>query len=69
MLFYLRNTSEYCEYKSDHQNIIFITLQPLRSLWQGAEGIIWLCVSKWEDIKSGEFYLDRTVQPKHIAGM
>ena len=96
-------------------------LQPLRSLWQGTEGIAWLCGCAVSEIEAGErrdgliattpsgivcprperhttghrlrctdaacasleplrivtgalltvtgaFYLDRTVQPKHIAG-
>jgi dehydrogenase/reductase SDR family protein 12 len=44
-------------------------LQPLRSLYQGAEGIIWLCMADTKDIKSGEFYLDRSPQVKHMAGL
>jgi NAD(P)-dependent dehydrogenase (short-subunit alcohol dehydrogenase family) len=43
-------------------------LEPLRSPWQGCEGIIWLAVAPREQIRSGEFYLDRTPQPKHLAG-
>jgi len=44
-------------------------LQPLRTLWQGAEGIIWLCLAPAEKLESGAFYLDRAPQPKHIAGL
>lgn len=44
-------------------------LQPLRSPWQGAEGIAWLVGTNKSNIRSGEVYLDRTVQPKHIAGL
>ena len=43
-------------------------LEPLRSIWQGAEGIAWLMGAPQEEIKSREFYLDRTTQAKHIAG-
>mmetsp|Transcript_17333 Transcript_17333/g.40397 ORF Transcript_17333/g.40397 Transcript_17333/m.40397 type:complete len:351 (-) Transcript_17333:131-1183(-) len=43
-------------------------LQPLRTLWQGAEGIIWLCVAPRDKLSSGDFYLDRAPQTKHIAG-
>eukprot|EP00041_Stephanoeca_diplocostata_P019412 m.418964 g.418964 ORF g.418964 m.418964 type:complete len:349 (+) comp21297_c0_seq1:361-1407(+) len=43
-------------------------LQPLRSMWQGAEGIAWLAVASAGDIESGSFYLDRTPQVKHISG-
>ena len=34
-------------------------LQPLRSLWQGAEGVLWLCVAPAEQLQGGAFYLDR----------
>lgn len=43
-------------------------LQPLRTLWQGTEGIAWLCGCDAKEIVGGEFYLDRSPQPKHIAG-
>lgn len=43
-------------------------LEPLRTLWEGAEGMAWLCVAPAEKIESGEFYLDREPQVKHIAG-
>lgn len=43
-------------------------LEPLRTPWQGAEGIIWLCVADQQVIQGGEFYLDRSPQVKHIAG-
>lgn len=43
-------------------------LEPLRSLWQGCEGILWLCVAPWAELKGGEFYLDRSPQRKHMAG-
>ena len=44
-------------------------LQPLRSPWEGAEGIAWLMGTAKKNIQSGEVYLDRKVQPKHIAGV
>ncbi len=43
-------------------------LQPLRSPWEGAEGIAWLCVAEGNKIQGGEFYLDRSPSVKHIAG-
>lgn len=45
-----------------------IALRPMRSLWQGTEGIAWLCSAKLEEIEGGAFYLDRTPQVKHLAG-
>lgn len=41
---------------------------PLRSKWEGAEGIAWLMSTDGDNLKSGGFYLDRKVQPKHISG-
>lgn len=43
-------------------------LEPLRSPWEGAEGIAWLVGAPASKLESGEMYLDRAVQPKHIAG-
>jgi dehydrogenase/reductase SDR family protein 12 len=43
-------------------------LEPLRTLWEGSEGIVWLAVAPIDEIQSGEFYLDRTPRVKHIAG-
>lgn len=43
-------------------------LQPLRSPWEGAEGIAWMFGAKGKEVKSGEFYLDRRPQRKHLAG-
>lgn len=43
-------------------------LQPLRTPWQGAEGMVWLCVAPPEKVESGAFYLDRSPQVKHMAG-
>jgi len=45
-----------------------VALAPLRTLWQGVEGIAWLCVCNKDEIRSGEFYLDRSPAPKHLAG-
>ncbi len=44
-------------------------LEPLRTLWQGAEGLCWLLVVDANKIVPGAFYLDREPQPKHIAGL
>jgi len=43
-------------------------LEPMRTPWEGAEGIAWLCVALPEELVQGAFYLDRKVEPKHIAG-
>lgn len=43
-------------------------LEPMRNMWQGTEGIAWLVGAPKDEIKSGEFYLDRKPQAKHIAG-
>lgn len=42
-------------------------LEPMRTNWEGAEGICWLCVAPREQIESGAFYLDRKPQAKTIA--
>jgi len=44
-------------------------LEPMRSEWQGAEGIAWLMGAETSKLQSGEFYLDREPQPKHLAGL
>eukprot|EP00605_Chrysophyceae_sp_TOSAG23-4_P002173 GSChrysophyteH1.ASY1.ANO1.2403.1 assembled CDS len=41
---------------------------PMRTAWEGAEGICWLLTVAANKIQGGEFYLDREPQPKHIAG-
>ena len=41
---------------------------PLRSKWEGAEGIAWLMSTNGSKLENGGFYLDRKVQAKHIAG-
>jgi dehydrogenase/reductase SDR family protein 12 len=43
-------------------------LNPMRNLWQGAEGQAWLCVCDSSKIESGALYLDRKPQRKHLAG-
>lgn len=44
-------------------------LQPFRSLWEGSEGIAWLTATRKKNLESGAYYLDRTPQRKHIAGV
>jgi dehydrogenase/reductase SDR family protein 12 len=43
-------------------------LEPLRTPWEGAEGIAWLMSTSTQNIESGAFYLDRQTQRKHLAG-
>jgi len=43
-------------------------LEPMRTTWEGAEGICWLTSTPAKNLTSGAFYLDRTPQRKHIAG-
>jgi len=43
-------------------------LEPLRTPWEGAEGIAWLCAADAGVLQSGGFYLDRKAETKHIAG-
>ena len=38
----------------------------LRTLPQGADTILWLCLENIEKLDSGNFYLDRKVQAKHL---
>lgn len=42
-------------------------LEPMRTTWEGAEGICWLMGAKGSDLESGAFYLDRSIQRKHIS--
>jgi len=42
-------------------------LEPMRTIWQGAEGIAWLMGAKASDLASGAFYLDRGPQRKHLG--
>ena len=41
-------------------------LEPMRTVWQGAEGLAWLMGS--HNLVNGAFYLDRKVQKKHVSG-
>jgi dehydrogenase/reductase SDR family protein 12 len=43
-------------------------LEPLRSAWEGAEGMCWLLAAPASALQSGALYLDRSPQKKHIAG-
>lgn len=43
-------------------------LEPLRTQWTGAEGLTWLLHAQKKSLQNGSFYLDRMIQPKHIAG-
>lgn len=43
-------------------------LEPMRTTWEGAEGICWLTATSKKNLESGGFYLDRVPQRKHIAG-
>lgn len=42
------------------------SMEPLRSPWQGAQGIAWLCVVPFIKLRRGAFYLDREKAPKHV---
>jgi len=44
-------------------------LEPMRDTWAGAEGICWLCIAPSSSLEPGAFYLDRSPQVKHIAGL
>lgn len=44
-------------------------LDPMRTIWEGAEGITWLFSKKSEHLENGAFYLDRRTQTKHISGL
>jgi dehydrogenase/reductase SDR family member 12 len=37
-------------------------LEPLRSLWEGSEGIVWLCVAPVDQIEGGGFYLGKCIE-------
>jgi len=43
-------------------------LEPMRTPWQGAEGIAWLMSAPKAQLESGAFYLDRSPQRKHLSG-
>ena len=43
-------------------------LEPMRNLWQGAEGQCWCAVVDRAKLEPGALYLDRKPQCKHLAG-
>ena len=43
-------------------------LEPMRTPWEGADAIAWLCTVAPERLEAGAFYLDRKPQVKHMAG-
>ncbi|KAL7554536.1 hypothetical protein ACHAWF_018026 [Thalassiosira exigua] len=43
-------------------------LEPMRTKWEGSEGICWLMATPKKNLEGGAFYLDRVPQRKHIAG-
>ena len=43
-------------------------LEPMRTTWEGTEGICWLTQTSKANLEGGAFYLDRSPQRKHIAG-
>jgi dehydrogenase/reductase SDR family member 12 len=43
-------------------------LEPLRTLWEGSEGILWLLAVDRSELVGGGFYLDRSPQVKHMSG-
>jgi len=43
-------------------------LEPLRTVWEGSEGICWLLACRLDQLQTGSFYLDRKPQVKHMAG-
>ena len=43
-------------------------LEPMRTVWQGSEGISWLMGTKGSNLEGGAFYLDRKPQRKHLGG-
>lgn len=43
--------------------------EPLRTGWEGAEGICWLTTTSRKNLESGAFYLDRFPQVKHMSGL
>ncbi|KAL7526029.1 hypothetical protein ACHAXR_002448 [Thalassiosira sp. AJA248-18] len=43
-------------------------LEPMRTPWEGSEGICWLTATPKKNLESGAFYLDREPRRKHIAG-
>lgn len=44
-------------------------LEPMRSLWEGTEGIAHCTVRPTDELENGAFYLDRKPQPKILPGI
>ena len=44
-------------------------LEPMRTAWEGAEGICWLMATARKNLEGGAYYLDRMPQRKHIGGL
>eukprot|EP00535_Pseudo-nitzschia_heimii_P006489 CAMPEP_0197175802 /NCGR_PEP_ID=MMETSP1423-20130617/1919_1 /TAXON_ID=476441 /ORGANISM="Pseudo-nitzschia heimii, Strain UNC1101" /LENGTH=325 /DNA_ID=CAMNT_0042625043 /DNA_START=158 /DNA_END=1132 /DNA_ORIENTATION=+ len=42
-------------------------LEPMRTTWEGAEGIAWFMGVKGSELVNGAFYLDRNPQQKHLG--
>jgi hypothetical protein len=38
-------------------------------MWEGSEGILWLCTAPIGQLQSGQFYLDRSPQFQHMGGL
>lgn len=43
-------------------------LEPMRTSWEGAEGMTWMMGVPSKHLESGALYLDRKPQTKHLAG-
>jgi dehydrogenase/reductase SDR family protein 12 len=43
-----------------------VYLEPMRTVWQGAEGIAWAATTAKENLENGNLYLDRVKQKKHL---
>jgi len=43
-------------------------LEPMRTTWEGAEGLAWLMAGGGKELENGALYLDRETQVKHMAG-
>ena len=43
-------------------------LEPMRTPWEGAEGLVYNLLCDAAELEGGGFYLDRLPQVKHLAG-
>jgi len=43
-----------------------VYLEPMRTVWQGAEGIAWAATTPKANLENGGLYLDREKQKKHL---